>query len=96
MKRSNRLASVLAVAVLAVGMAGPALATVKKIDGGTWDYGTGSGRVWSYYYHGSKCHGSSVTGASGLVRSPDTRAGSWSYASDRDTIWVDHAYYRFC
>ena len=96
MRRNNRVVSTLAAAVLAIGMAAPALATVTRVGGGTWDYGTGGGRVWSNYHHGSKCHGSSVRGASGLVRSPDTRAGYWSYASDRDTIWVDRAYYRFC
>lgn len=96
MKTRNRVVSTLAAVVLAVGIAGPALATVRQVDGGTWDYGTGNGIVWSNYYHAKKCHGSSVTGASGLRRSPDTRAGAWANVWDYDTRGVDHAYYRFC
>ncbi|RZB18740.1 hypothetical protein StrepF001_13335 [Streptomyces sp. F001] len=38
------------------------MATVVSAGGGTWDYGAGTAIVWSDYYHGTKCHGSTAVG----------------------------------
>ncbi|MGN6238950.1 MAG: lactococcin 972 family bacteriocin [Cellulosimicrobium cellulans] len=59
--RKPVVAVALAVAAVAGG-AGTAYATISYVGGGTWDHGVGGGTVWSDYYHGSKCHGSSVQG----------------------------------
>ncbi|MFC9297763.1 lactococcin 972 family bacteriocin [Streptomyces sp. NPDC057011] len=90
-KRGIKLALV-AGAVIAASAA-PALATTVSVGGGTWDYGAGTATVWSDYYHGSKCHGSSVQGeyydASGNVS-----AGSWAFASAPVKLSGNKSYYR--
>ncbi|MEM5632504.1 lactococcin 972 family bacteriocin [Bacillus toyonensis] len=60
--------------------------------GGTWNYGTGGGSVWSNYYHGSKVHKSSVIGQY-YYSSPWTNPGYTSYASAPDTAGVDESYW---
>lgn len=80
-----------AVAMLA-GAAGSAMADTAYVGGGTWDYGTGGGSVWSNYYHGNNCHSSSVDG-SRYVDSGPTNPGIWSRASAPDTIWGDRSWW---
>ncbi|MFP1627016.1 lactococcin 972 family bacteriocin [Streptomyces sp. 5K101] len=83
-----------ATGALVVATATPALAVVVNAGGGTWDYGTNSSTVWSNYYHGSLCHGSTAVGTY-TDRSPDTAAGRWSYASAPERDFVeDKSYYR--
>jgi len=92
----RKLVTALVAGGMVLGLASPALATVVNVGGGTWDYGTGGGKVWSYYYHGSKCHKSSVQGQY-YASSGNTRAGAWARASAPDRWYaVDHAYYDFC
>ncbi|MEU5692420.1 lactococcin 972 family bacteriocin [Actinosynnema sp. NPDC020468] len=85
--------SALAAGALVLGIATPALATVVNVGGGTWDYGVDSARVWSNYYHGSKCHGSSVVGAY-YDSSGDTRAGITARASAPAKGSGNKSYYR--
>lgn len=96
MQLRRKIAVAIAAGVGTVGIATPALATIAYPEGGIWDYGTGGGIVWSDYYHGSRCHGSSVQGQY-YYRSPNTAAGRWSIADAPDRVFaVDHSYYRFC
>jgi lactococcin 972 family bacteriocin len=86
-------------AVLAAGLATPAMAaiTTSYVGGGTWKHGTADGKVVSNFYHGGRYHKSSVQPSGGSVYSSGcTRPGAWSYASANDTWWVDKAYYAFC
>ncbi|MEY2230481.1 MULTISPECIES: lactococcin 972 family bacteriocin [Streptomyces] len=55
-KRSMK--SAVATGALIVAGAAPALATSAYVGGGEWNYGAGTATVWSDYYNGSKCHGS--------------------------------------
>lgn len=58
-------------------------------DGGTWKYGFWDAKVRSYYYHGSRCHGSTVEYNGNRVRSIDTAGGQWSSADK----WAYNAWY---
>ncbi|CNF06940.1 bacteriocin%2C lactococcin 972 family [Mycobacterium tuberculosis] len=90
-KRAVKVA--LTAGVITMATAGPAMATVKYVGGGTWDYGA-TATTWSNYYHGSVCHGSSVYADAVLVRSPNTAAGYWSYASHKAGLAGNQAYWR--
>lgn len=65
-------------------------------EGGTWQYGANPVKMWSNYWHASKCHGSSVYTNTNKSVSIDTAAGQWSYAQ----LWVYDSsaryYYRIC
>ncbi|MFD3762291.1 lactococcin 972 family bacteriocin [Streptomyces sp. NPDC058622] len=78
-----RVKVTLAAAALVVAAATPALAASVQTGGGIWNYGVGSGYVWSNYYHEHTCHSSSVQGdyysSSGYVG-----AAAWSRASATD------------
>ncbi|GLZ39015.1 hypothetical protein Acsp05_26390 [Actinokineospora sp. NBRC 105648] len=85
---------------MAAAGAGIAMADTAYVGGGTWDYGTGGGRVWSNYYHGSNCHSSSVdarstsiparpTRAAGPTPSPATRSGSTARTGTTTTAAAD-------
>ncbi|MEV7859221.1 hypothetical protein AB0O86_10405 [Streptomyces hirsutus] len=50
MNIKNSLKVAMAAGVLIVAGAAPALAIVKQVGGGTWDYGAGTATVWSDYY----------------------------------------------
>ncbi|MGH3807524.1 MAG: lactococcin 972 family bacteriocin [Pseudonocardiaceae bacterium] len=92
----RKLVTALAAGAMVLGFASPALATVAEVEGGTWDYGVGGGKVWSYYYHGSSCHKSSVQGQQ-YVSSGKTPAGVWARASVPDRWYtVDYSYYATC
>ncbi|MDX3587218.1 lactococcin 972 family bacteriocin [Streptomyces europaeiscabiei] len=83
----------LAVAAGALVLAGatPALATVVSVGGGTWDYGAGTSYVWSYYYHGSKCHGSTAIGE--YIDTDEAAKGSWSIAQADVALSGNKSYY---
>ena len=65
---------------ITLGTAGAASANVEHVGGGIWDRGIASDRVYSNYLHNVSCHGSTAVGTT-TVRSPDTDAGLWAYAS---------------
>lgn len=82
---------VLSGAILGSGIT--AFASTDYVGGGKWDYGTGGGKVWSNYYHGTKTHKSSVDGSS-YVSSGWIGKGKTSYASSGDRWYaVDHSYW---
>ncbi|WP_239647420.1 lactococcin 972 family bacteriocin [Nocardiopsis baichengensis] len=85
----------LAAAGIAGGAVGVASAAADNVGGGAWDHGTANGRVYSNYYHGSVCHGSSVQGEY-YNSSGDTRAGVTARASAPDRPWpiIDKSYWR--
>ncbi|KQB84203.1 lactococcin 972 family bacteriocin [Corynebacterium oculi] len=95
-KFSRGLAATALSGALVAGGAAAALAVQVNVDGGTWNYGTGGGKVWSNYHHPTKRHGSSVQGKH-YADSGCVNAGQWSYASAPDRSFrADHSYYRFC
>lgn len=56
MKVRRRLACAAASVFLAMSGTAVASAAVIDIDGGVWDYGTGSSTVWSHHFHNGKRH----------------------------------------
>ena len=96
MSATKKIALSIAAGVAVLGAAAPAYAVIKEVGGGTWDYGTNNTTVWSYYYHGSVCHGSSVE-THVIKRSPNTAGGAWARVTDRDRpLAVDKSYWRHC
>ncbi len=97
MNLKKAAATGLAAAVIALGAAVPALATVVNVGGGTWNYGVQNqgGTVWSNYHHPSVRHRSSVINGYGeYYNSGCKSAGVWSYASLRaDPNHTDHSYW---
>lgn len=89
-KRAVKMAAVTGALVLAA--ATPAFATIAYVGGGTWDYGAGTAYVWSDYYHGSKCHGSTSVGA--YIDSDEAAAGSWSITRADAALSGNESYYR--
>jgi hypothetical protein len=76
----------IAVAIIAASITGAAggvaNATVVSAEGGSWDYGTGGGKVWSNYYHPDVTHKSSVKNGFGkFVESAWLTKGYTTYAS---------------
>ncbi|WP_084012356.1 lactococcin 972 family bacteriocin, partial [Thermobifida halotolerans] len=71
--------TVLIAAGITVGITGVAAAATSYVGGGTWNHGVtglpGAGTVYSHYYHGSVCHGSTAVGTT-VVRA-SAAAGSW-------------------
>jgi lactococcin 972 family bacteriocin len=81
---------------LALGSFTAAQAAVHQVGGGTWNQGVNSTTVWSHYYHGGKCHGSTAVGK-WTAKSGNVRAGKWSYASTPRNPWGGNkSYYNFC
>lgn len=64
-------------------------------SGGKWTYGFWNAKVRSHYYHGSRCHGSTVIYNGNSSRSANTAAGrtavaeKWAY----NAAWNDDSYY---
>ncbi|WP_080793551.1 lactococcin 972 family bacteriocin [Corynebacterium pacaense] len=84
------------IAGLTVSGAAAASATTINIDGGVWDYGVGSGTVWSNYFHNGKSHGSTAVGTI-TSDSGCTNRNTWSRASaPSKVIGTNKTYYRFC
>lgn len=96
----------LACGALAMTTAGPAQAWLSPgpivqypSAGGKWTYGFWDAQVRSYYYHPSRCHGSTVVYNGVQERSINTAPGytstadSWAY-----NAWYndDAYYYRTC
>ncbi len=93
MDLKRKLTAALVTGGTLVALATPAMATVVYAGGGTWDYGVGGGKVWSYYLHNYNCHKSSVEGKI-YVSSGNTPKGSWARASAEDRWYAaDHSYY---
>lgn len=97
----NTAIAATATAVMMVGGASVAQATVASVGGGTWNYGVTTWTAsnnWSHYYHPSRYHGSSVTGDVGLVRSGCGIPGTYTYtwAWDSNPFRIDSAYWRYC
>ncbi len=103
-----RLVAASALASVALGTAGTGTAqawlkqgpvTAYPSAGGKWTYGFWDAKVRSYYYHSTKCHGSTVVYNGSAKRSIDTAPG---YTSRVDTwaynLWYndDAYYYRTC
>lgn len=94
--RTRRLAAAAMVGIFSLGVASPALATVVNVGGGTWDYGTGNGIVWSDYYHSVNKHKTSVYNGS-YHYSNCASGGTWSLVSASDRWYaVDSAYWNWC
>ncbi|MEV7012139.1 lactococcin 972 family bacteriocin [Streptosporangium sp. NPDC051022] len=74
---------------------GPAYAVVENVGGGSWDHGFNypASEVYSNYYHGSYCHGSTAVGVY-TDRSPATKKGSWSEASAPIASFNNETYWR--
>jgi lactococcin 972 family bacteriocin len=87
---------VAAVALASLGAASPAMAAVQYVGGGTWDYGTGGGRVWSDYHHGSRRHQTSVNNGQNHYSSC-VGGGNWARASASSRWWTsDKSYWNWC
>lgn len=67
--------------------------------GGKWTYGFWDAQVRSYYYHSSRCHGSTVVYNGAQERSIDTAPG-WTSRADKWAFQAsyndDAYYYRTC
>jgi lactococcin 972 family bacteriocin len=97
----NRIgAGVALTAALVLGGATAAFATTNyPSQGGTWTYGLSTGLIspYSNYYHGSKCHGSSVVTDWASSRSIDTYKGKTSHAQAAGNAYThDKYYFRVC
>ncbi|AWE42965.1 lactococcin 972 family bacteriocin [Actinobaculum sp. 313] len=98
MKVGKRIKSVVLAVGLVLGTGSAALAERQYASGGEWVYGKrGVGVAFSDYYHGSRCHGSSITREGKIqARSAATTAGKWSRASKQGAPWTTYRYhYRF-
>lgn len=95
MKKSAR--RVVATTGLAIGLtfsaATFAIADSEYIGGGQWTHGiSDSGTVYSNYYHGSSCHGSTAVGT--YVDRDQDDAGYTSRASAPEAWTNNQAYWR--
>jgi lactococcin 972 family bacteriocin len=69
--------------------------TTENVEGGKWEYGTSGGNVYSFYWHGSRKHASSVKNGNGdLRRSAETAKNKWAQVSFKKTAWGNQAFYR--
>lgn len=82
-----------AMAVMTVIVAGIAFARIDYVGGGTWNHGYNDSSVWSYYYHGSRCHTASIKSGNVLVSRSKRPAGYWARASWENTWRVESAYW---
>lgn len=92
MRSKRNLKVLVAAGALVIAGATPAMATVVNVGGGTWDYGAGTAVVWSDYYHGSKCHGSTSVGKT--IDSDEAAKGSWSITQANVKLSGNKSYYR--
>ena len=84
-------------ALFAIGAGSASAATQYPVQGGTWNYGYNGSGVYSDYFNGSICHGSSVYTDWGASVSIDTIAGKWANAWHTGNIWTNNSfYYRTC
>lgn len=91
----RRVSGVVAAVVMALAGTSAAGAMMVSIDGGTWDYGTGGGTVWSHYFHNGVSHGSTAVGQyesfSGCVNK-----NTWSRATAPSKLFGNKSYYKHC
>ncbi|WP_017569942.1 lactococcin 972 family bacteriocin [Nocardiopsis halotolerans] len=94
MKNSIRrtAATVLLASGLAVGATGTALAVVEYVGGGRWEHGFSAGSVYSNYFHGGVCHGSTAVGT--YTDRTSAPAGYTSYATAPEARWGNKTYWR--
>ncbi|GAA3256445.1 lactococcin 972 family bacteriocin [Nonomuraea helvata] len=59
--------------------------TVKRIGGGTWNYGTHVTNGYSDYLHNRKCHGSSTSSGHHYNADHDVAKGNWAQSK----VWRD-------
>ncbi|GGC55534.1 hypothetical protein GCM10011410_04880 [Hoyosella rhizosphaerae] len=69
-----------------MGAVGVAAAAIVNVDGGTWNYGVSSSKVWSYYQHHQKEHRASVSNGDGNYqdswwKAPGVEARAETYAT---------------
>lgn len=94
----KKIKSIIVALGLVLGTGTAAFAERQWASGGEWHYGKRPvGVAFSDYYHGSRCHGSSITRHGEIqARSAATTAGKWSYASKQGAPWTSYRYhYRF-
>ncbi|MEU1898521.1 lactococcin 972 family bacteriocin [Nocardiopsis dassonvillei] len=92
----RRAAATLAIAAgLTAGTAGVAAAAVSYVGGGTWYHGLTSSVVYSDYFHGSRCHGSTAVGRY-TVTSAAYLPGYTSRASAPRALSNNESYWRHC
>lgn len=84
---------VLVAAIMTIVIAGVALARIDYVGGGTWNHGYNSSSVWSYYYHGSKCHTASITSGGRIVAKSKKPPGYWARASWENTWRLERSYW---
>ncbi|MFE3457530.1 lactococcin 972 family bacteriocin [Nocardiopsis aegyptia] len=83
-------------ASIALGAAGVAAAReVTYVGGGTWYHGLTSARVYSNYFHSTRCHGSTAEGTY-TYRSATVAAGYTSEASAPRALYNNKTYWRTC
>ncbi|OHW62380.1 bacteriocin [Andreesenia angusta] len=79
---------------LTLGIGTAAFAAIAYVEGGVWDYGTTSTKVYSDYYHQSKEHTASVSAGGKIVRSGNVSKGQWAKASmSKSWYQTGYAYY---
>lgn len=92
----KRAAATLVIAAgLTAGTASVATAAISYVGGGTWYHGLTSGRVYSDYFHATRCHGSTAVGTY-TVTSAAMLPGKTSEASAPRAVSNNETYWRHC
>ncbi len=97
--RKSTVVTLLAAVFFSMGT-GAALAALREVQagGGTWRYGTESGRAHSQYLHNGVCHTATVA-RRGTSVEDTARANprAWARASLADSAFhVEESYYNKC
>lgn len=93
---SRRIASIILASGLALGgiaIAAPASANVVSAEGGTFDYGIGLTKTWSYYTHPTKKHRSTACNSNSCQRSADAGANIWARADVAASVSGNQAFF---
>lgn len=84
---------VLVASIMTIVIAGVALARIDYVGGGKWNHGATNSSVWSYYYHGSKCHSASIKSGSRVVSRSQKPPGYTARSSWQNTWRLESAYW---
>ena len=96
MKNVLRTAGAMALAAgISFGVMAPANATIDYVGGGEWDHGVSASTTWSFYYHDSKAHRSSVQTSKAYQTSQWRGVGIWSIAQLTSTQSGNKTYYDY-